>query len=60
MSQNVPVNNFEWIKDPSRFNEGFMKNYNEESDEGYFLQVDFQYLERLYELHIDLPSYQKE
>ena len=60
MSQNVPVNNFEWIKDPSRFNEDFMKNYNEESDEGYFLQVDFQYLERLYELHIDLPFYQKE
>ena len=60
MSQNLPVNNFEWIKDSSRFNEDFRKNYNEESDEGYFLQVDFQYLERLYELHIDLPFYQKE
>ena len=60
MSQNIVVNNFEWIKDPSRFNEGFIQNYNEESDEGYFPRVDFQYLERLYELQIDLPFYQKE
>ena len=27
------------------------KNYNEESDAGYFLKVDFQYLEKLRELH---------
>ena len=32
-----------------------MKNYNEESDEGYFLEVDVQYLEKLHELHNDLP-----
>ena len=31
MLQKLPVNKFEWIKD-----EGFIKNYNEESDEGYF------------------------
>ena len=29
----------EWIEDTSKFNEGFIKNYNEESDEGYFLEV---------------------
>ena len=55
MSQNVPVNNFEWIKDASQFNEDFIKNYKEESDKGYFLEVDFQYLEKLHELHNDLP-----
>ena len=33
MSQKLPVNNFEWIKDTSQFNEDFIKNYNEESDE---------------------------
>ena len=60
MPQNLPVNNFEWINNPSRFNEGFIKNYNEESDEEYFLQVDFQYLEKLNELHMDLPFCQKE
>ena len=32
--QKLPVNNFEWIKDTSQFNEDFIKNYNEESDEG--------------------------
>ena len=37
-----------------RFNEDFIKNYNEEKDEGYFLEVDVQYLEKLHELHNDL------
>ena len=55
MSQKLPVNNFEWIKDTSQFNKDFIKNYNEESDEGYFLEVDVQYLEKLHELHNDLP-----
>ena len=54
MSQNLPVNNFEWIKDTSQFNEDFIKNCNEESDEGYFVEVDVQYLEKLHELHNDL------
>ena len=31
------------------------KNSNEESNEGYFLEVDVQYLEKLHELHKDLP-----
>ena len=55
MQQKVPVNIFEWIKDTSQFNEDFIKNYNEESDEGYFFEVDVQYLEKLHELHNDLP-----
>ena len=55
MLQKLPVNNFEWIKDTSQFNEDFIKNYNEESDEGYFLEVDAHYLEKLHELHNDLP-----
>ena len=55
MSQKLPVNNFEQINDTSQFNEDFIKNYNEESDEGYFLEVDVQYLEKLQELHNDLP-----
>ena len=31
------------------------KNYNEESDEGYFLEVNAQCLEKLHEHHNDLP-----
>ena len=55
MLQKPPVNDFEWIKDTSQFNKDFIKTYNEERDEGYFLKVDVQYLEKLYELHNDLP-----
>ena len=55
MSQKLPVNNFEWIKDTSQFNRDFVKNYNEESDEGYFLEVDVHCMEKLHELHNDLP-----
>ena len=54
MWQKLPVNNFEWIKDTSQFNEDFIKNYNEESNEGYFLEVDVHYPEKLHELHNDL------
>ena len=50
MSQKLPVNKFEWIEDTSQFNEDFIKKYNEESDEEYFLEVDFQYPEKLHEL----------
>ena len=52
--QKLPVNNFEWMKDTFQFNEGFIKNYNEESYEGYFLEVHVQYLEKLHELYNDL------
>ena len=37
-----------------QFNEDFKKIYNEESDEGYFLKLEGQYLEKLHELHIDI------
>ena len=46
ISQKLPINNFEWIEDTSQFNEDFIKKYNEESDEGYFLEVDVQYPEK--------------
>ena len=55
MSQKLPVNSFKWIKNTSHFNEDFIKDYNEESDEGYFLEVDVQYLEKWHELHNKLP-----
>ena len=60
MSQKLPVNNFEWIKDTSKFNEDFIKNYNQERDDRYFLEVDFQYPEKLQQLRDDLSFHQKE
>ena len=41
MSQNVPVNNFEWIKSTSQFNKDFIKNYNEEVMKDIFLKLMF-------------------
>ena len=35
--------------------EDFIKNYNEESDEEYFLEVDVQHLEKLHKLYNNLP-----
>ena len=54
MSQILPVNNFVKIKDYSQFNECFIKNYNDKSDEGYFLEVDVWYLQNLRNFHNDL------
>ena len=42
MSQKLSVNNFGWIKDTSQFNKDFIKNYNENSHEGCFFEVDAQ------------------
>ena len=45
----------ERIEDTAQFNKDFIKYCNEESDEGYFLEVDVQCPEKLHELHNDLP-----
>ena len=55
MSQKLPVDDFEWIEDNFQFNEDSIKNHNEESDKGYFLEADVQYLEKLHELYNGLP-----
>ena len=57
MSQKLPVNGFEWVKQKklSKFNEDFIKNYDENSNKGYFLEVDIDYLKELFNLHKDLP-----
>ena len=59
ISQKLPANNFEWIKDTSQFMEDFIKIYNVESDKGYFLEVGAQYLEKLHKLCNDLPFFTK-
>ena len=54
MSQKFPANNFKWVDNISRFDESFIKYYNEESDERYFLKVIAQYPKNLHKLHNDL------
>ena len=55
MSQNLPVNSFVWTEDTSQFKEDFLKNYDEGNNEGYFIEVDVQYLENLREFYHGLP-----
>ena len=38
-----------------KFNEEFIKNYDEDSDKGYILEVDIEYPKNLNYLHSDLP-----
>ena len=49
MSQKLPVNGFEWVEEEklSKFNEDFIKNYDENSDTGYFFGVDVEYPKHL-------------
>ena len=63
MSKKLPTNGFKWIgnnemAEPSTkhvINEDFIKNYNENNDKGYILEVVVKYPKRLHELHSDLP-----
>ena len=47
MSQKLPASGFKWVEDLSQFNESFIKNYDENSDTGYFLKVDIDYPKEL-------------
>ena len=55
MSQKLPVNSFKWIEDTSRISEEFIKNYNENNNKGYTLEVDVKYPKKLHDLHSDFP-----
>ena len=61
MSQILPIDGFKWKKNRSKFNEEFMKNYDEDSVKGYILKVDVEYSKglttskRLRNLQNDLP-----
>ena len=59
VSQKSAINGCEWVEDISEFNEDFKKTYNEGSDEGYFLEVNVPYLEKLHDYHKDLPFFWK-
>ena len=55
MSQNFSVNGFKWVKKLSKFNEDFIKKYDENSNTGHFLKVDVEYPKTLFNSHKDLP-----
>ena len=55
MSQTLIVGSFKWVEDTSQCKKNFIENYNEDSDEGYFLEDNVQHAKRLNEIHNDLP-----
>ena len=55
MSQRLPLGDLKWVKETSQFNEDFIKSYNDDSDEGYFLEVDVQYTKNSHKVRNDLP-----
>ena len=62
ISQKLPVNGFKWVKNLSEcnsieFNEIFIKNYDENSDKGYFFEVHVDYSKKLFGVHKDLPFF---
>ena len=42
-------------KDVSKFDEEFIKNYDEDSNKGYIFEVDIEYPKDLHDLHSNLP-----
>ena len=54
MSQKLPSGGCKCVEETCQFNEDFIKSYNDDSDEGYFLKVDVQYPENLHNFHNDL------
>ena len=55
MYQNLSVNGFKWIKKLSQFDKDFIKDYDENSNKGYILEVDIEYPKTLFNLHKYLP-----
>ena len=55
MSHKLPVSRFKCKKNISKFTKEFIKNYDEDSDIGYILEVDVKYPKKLHDLHSDLP-----
>ena len=55
MSEPLPIDGFEWMKDFSKTDEDFIKNYDKNSDKEYILEVDVEYPKNLHDFHSDLP-----
>ena len=63
MSKKLPTNGLKWLETlktsalarSNEINEEFIKDYDENTNKGYILEVDVKYPKRLHELHSDLP-----
>ena len=55
MCKMLPIGNFRWATNLSKYTESFIKKYDENSDTGCFLEVDIEYPRTLWGHHKDLP-----
>ena len=54
MSEPLPVDGVDWIKDLSKIDEDFIIMYHKDSDKEYIFEVDVKYLKNVHDLHSDL------
>ena len=57
MCENLPVNGFKWVTKLDKFKKDFITNYNENSNAGYFVDVDIEYPKNLHKMHIIFITY---
>ena len=56
MSEKLQIDSFEWINNlNNKFSSKFIRNYHENEDTGYLLEVDIEYPKNLHDSHRDLP-----
>ena len=55
MFQKLHVDGFKWKENVSKFDEEFIKNYYEDSNKGYALEVDVESTKDLHNCHSNLP-----
>ena len=54
MCKKLPLNGYKW-GNVEEFDSDFIKNYDDNSDKGYLLEVDVEYPKELHSAHRDLP-----
>ena len=54
VSQKQPVGTFKWVKNVSKIDEEFIKNYDNDCDIGFILKVNTECPKELHNIHTDL------
>ena len=54
MTEPLPYGNFEWFN-PAHITNDFMKDYNNDGEDCYILEVDLEYPKQLHDKHNDYP-----
>ena len=55
MREKLPIGGYTWSNNHDRYTSEFIKNYDENSNLQYLVEVDIEYLQHLHGIHRDLP-----